>query len=267
MKKVLITGASRGIGRATALFLANHDYAVVGTSRDPSKYPTLEEGNVKYVAMNVNSIASVRKGVKNAAKIMGGIDVLINNAGISHVTPFEETSDKDSRTIMETNFFGLAAVTREAIPFLRESDKGIIINISSLGGVMGIPFQSYYVASKYAVEGLSESIRMELKSQGIQVVLIEPGNIRTEIGKHRLYPRKVGAHYQKTYSIVRDIVDSTVDEAESPEIIAKLILKILQRKNPRVRYPAGKGSGMISMLVRFLPQKITERLLLNYYNL
>jgi len=267
MKKVLISGASRGIGRANALFLAERGYTVVGTSRDPSKYHGLEEGNVTYVAMDVNRSTSVRKGVKNAAKIMGGIDVLINNAGISHVTPFEETSERDGRMIMETNFFGLAAVIREAIPFLRKSDNGLIINISSLGGIMGIPFQSYYVASKYAVEGLSESIRMELKSQGIQVVLIEPGNIRTEIGKHRLYPRKVGAPYQKTYSIVRDIVDSTVDEAEPPEIIAKLIHKILQKKNPGVRYPAGKGSRMISFLIRVLPQKITERLLLNYYNL
>ena len=269
-KRVLITGASRGIGKAIAIYLADKGLSVVGTTRNPDKLADdLKDSNIRFVGMDVTDIDSVKKGVKEASEILKGIDILINNAGISHIGPFEEMPEDQGRAVLETDFFGVAAVIKAALPVIRESsgENGFIINISSLGGRMGIPFQSYYVAAKFALEGLSESLRMELIPQGIKVVLIEPGNIMTDIASHHLLCDTDSPHYEEIFSKTREIIRDTVKDAESPEVVARLVYKIINKKRPKVRYPAGKGSGNISLLIKLFPQSLTEKLLLNYYNI
>ncbi|MFO7558239.1 MAG: SDR family oxidoreductase [Desulfobacterales bacterium] len=266
-RKVLITGASSGIGKAVAVFLAQKGFYVVGTTRNLTTLPE-DPGASKmfrFVIMDVTDKASVRSGVEEAAGLMGGIDVLVNNAGISNVGPFEDIPEEEGRSVIETNFFGLASVTREVLPIMRNSGGGLIVNISSLGGIMGIPFQSYYAASKFAVEGFSESIRMELLSQGIDVVLVEPGNIKTGIGKNRMVLSGVSPSYQKGYDAAKQVIEKGVDGAEPPEVVARLIYKIIRKKSPKVRYPSGNGSGMICFLLKVLPQRVKEKLLLRYY--
>lgn len=260
--RVLVTGASSGIGRATADYLAAKGMQVAGTSRNISNAP---EGAVRLVEMDVTDQSSVAAGVKRTVELLGGIDVLVNNAGISHVGPFEETPEELGRGIMETNFFGVLRVTKEVLPIMREHGSGSIINVGSLGGIMGIPFQSYYVASKFALEGFCESIRMELRNQGIRVVVIEPGNIKTEINRNRKVVEKVAPHYQKEYAAARGVIEKTVEDAEPPENIARLIYDLIRKKKPKLRYPAGKGAGAISFAVRHFPQRTFEKILLKYY--
>ncbi len=266
-RKVLITGASSGIGKVVAVFLAQKGFYVVGTTRNLTTLPEDPWASkmFRFVMMDVTDKASVRSGVEEAAGLLGGIDVLINNAGISNVGPFEDIPEEEGRSVIETNFFGLASVTREVLPIMRNSGGGLIVNVSSLGGIMGIPFQSYYAASKFAVEGFSESIRMELLSQGIDVVLVEPGNIKTGIGKNRMVLSGVSPFYQKGYDAAKQVIEKGVDGAEPPEVVARLIYKIIRKRSMNVRYPAGKGSGTISFLLKILPQKAKERLLLRYY--
>jgi len=266
-KKVLITGASSGIGKAAAVFLSQKGFSVVGTTRNLSKLPEdiAASKMFHFVFMDVTDRVSVKRGVEEAAGILGGVDVLINNAGISNVGPFEDIPDEEGRRVMETNFFGLTSVTREVLPVMRSGGDGLIINISSLGGIMGIPFQSYYAASKFAVEGFSESIRMELLSQGINVVLVEPGNIRTGIGENRMVLSKVTSSYRKGYDSARQVIEKGVHDAEPPEVVARLIYKIIRKRSMKVRYPAGKGSGTIAFLLKVLPQRVKEKLLLRYY--
>lgn len=267
--KVLITGASSGIGRAAALYLSEKGFQVAGASRNPDNTAATSQNAAAFpsVAMDVTDAASVKNGIAKAAEILGGIDVLINNAGVSHVGPFEEMSEEEGRGVMETNFFGAAAVAREVIPIMRRQGKGLIINVSSLAGFMGIPFQSYYAAGKFALEGLSESLRMELAPQNIKVVLVEPGNIKTEINSNRQRHETVPEHYRASYETVREIIEKSVDDAEPPEVIARTIHKIILSKNPKTRYPSGKGSVSINLLVRLLPQFLVEKLLMRYYRL
>jgi len=266
-RNVLITGASSGIGKAAAVFLSQKGFSVVGTTRNLSKLPKNPAASemFRFVFMDVTDKVSVRRGVEQAAGILGGINVLVNNAGISNVGPFEDMPEEEGRSVIETNFFGLASVTREVLPVMRNEGGGLIVNISSLGGIMGIPFQSYYAASKFAVEGFSESIRIELLSQGIDVVLVEPGNIKTGIGENRMVLSSVSPLYRKGYDSARQVIKKGVDNAEPPEVIARLIYKIIRKRSLKVRYPAGKGSGTISFLLKFLPQNIKEKLLLRYY--
>src|SRR3989338_6198581 len=158
---VLITGASKGIGKATALLLANMDYTVYATARKSE---------------------DIKKVVEDGKKA-GKIDILINNAGYGQFGPFEEISEQKLRDQMETNFFGVARMARLVIPIMREKGEGLIINISSVAGRIGFPLGSPYNASKFAVEGLSESLRAELNQFNIHVVLVEPGFIMTEFAQ------------------------------------------------------------------------------------
>ena len=265
---VLITGASSGIGRAAALYLADRGCRVVGTTRRPDRLPPsyLEDGRITYIAMDVCDPASVSPGVEAALDSLGRLDVLINNAGISHVGVFEDMTDDDGRKIMETNFFGAVTVTRACLPHLRQS-KGLVINIGSLAGIMGIPFQSFYAASKYALEGLTESLRLETAHAGVRFSIVEPGNIKTEINEHRqVLPVKTES-YQEAFDSARSVIEQSLEDAEPPDVIARRIHQVITAKNPSVRYPSGKGAKMISLLVRLLPWFLTEKILKKYYGL
>lgn len=269
MKRILITGGSSGIGRSVAFYLAEKGFRVVGTTRHPERLPVelSEQQNVRYVAMDVTDPASVRNGISEALEHLGGLDVLVNNAGISHLGPFELISEESARQYVETNFLGVSRVTRAILPVMREQKDGLIINIGSLAGLMGIPFQAYYAATKFALEGFTESIRMELQPFGIRVTIVEPGNFITEIAQHRQTIAEVPPDYSPHYGPARSKIEESLYEGDDPRGIAELIGKIIQLKKPKVRYAAGKGSKMLSLLAKHLPDFLTERILQSYYGL
>ena len=265
---VLITGASSGIGRASALYLAERGCRVVGTARQPDRLPPsfLGDDRITYIALDVCDPNSVARGVETALARLGRLDVLINNAGISHVGAFEDMTDADGRRILETNFFGAVTVIRACLPHLRQS-RGLVINIGSLAGIMGIPFQSFYSASKYALEGLTESLRLETVHTGVRFAIVEPGNIKTEITEHRQVTPVTTDVYRVFYESTKRLIEQTLEEAEPPDVIARRVYQIITAKRPSVRYPAGKGAVMISLLVKLLPWFLTEKILNKYYGL
>ncbi len=266
-KRVLVTGASRGIGKAIALMLAENGLSVVGTTRQPQGLPDDLKRNpaVTFVKMDVTDIQSVPGAVAEAARIHGGIDVLVNNAGISHIGPFEEMPDEQARKIMMTNFFGAGAVIRAALPHLRDAGGGLIINVTSLAGRIGIPYQTFYCASKFALEGLSEALRLELFSQNIRVVVVEPGDIRTDIGEHRLMCDAQMPHNKAGFAAACEAINRSVGNAGPPRDVARVVLGVIRAKNPKLRYVAGKGAASTSFLVKLLPRRLVERLIRDHY--
>jgi NAD(P)-dependent dehydrogenase (short-subunit alcohol dehydrogenase family) len=266
-KRVLVNGASRGIGMAIALYLADRGYSVVGTSRFTDKLPASLKNHpfLRFVAMDVTDIQGVPSAVGEAARIFGGIDVLVNNAGISHIGPFEEMPDEQARKIMMTNFFGAGAVIRAVLPHLRDSGGGLIINVTSLAGRIGIPYQTLYCASKFALEGFSEALRLELFSQNIRVVVVEPGDIRTDIGDHRLMCEARTPHYREGFAATCDAINRSVGSAGPPEDVARVVLDVIRSRNPKTRYVAGKGAASTSFLVKALPRRLVELLIRRHY--
>jgi len=174
---VLITGASRGIGKACAERLVAEGDNVYGTSR----HPEAENGdrNLHMLAMDVNRDESVNAAVNKILAVERRIDVVINNAGFGIAGSVEDTSVEEGKSLFETNFFGVLRVCRAVLPTMRNMGRGTIINISSLGGRIGLPYQGLYSATKFAIEGLSEALRMELRQFGIDVTLVEPGDVCT----------------------------------------------------------------------------------------
>ena len=233
-KIVLITGISSGFGKSTAEQLAKHGYTVYGTSR---KQIDVHDG-ISMITMDVTNGTSIREGVETVLKKEGRIDVLINNAGMGISGAIEEVSLTEARLQMDTNFFGMFQLIQAVLPAMRKQGTGTIINISSIGGLMGLPYQGFYAASKFAIEGLSESLRMELKHFNIKIILINPGDFYTNFTANRQIISKSGhesayeSHFKKTLAVIEK--DET--GGLSPEIIGKKIINILQKKNPRPRY-------------------------------
>ena len=189
-KIVLITGASSGIGKAVARRLAGGEYVVFGTSRDPSG--SGEIPGVKLLPLDVRSDNSVSACVQAVLDQAGGLDVLINNAGYALTGAVEEASLEEAKEQFETNFFGIARMVKAVLPVMRRRGRGRIINISSLAGLAPMPYQGFYSASKHALEGYSEALRQEVKPFNIHVSLVEPGFIRTGLGREQ--PESRGRH-------------------------------------------------------------------------
>jgi len=182
---VLVTGASSGIGRACAAHLASRGYRVFGAQRSAPD----SAGPIEMLRMDVNDDASVHAATSYILKTAGRIDALVNNAGYALMGSVEDTSIEEARAQMETNFFGALRVIRAVLPAMRQQGSGYIINISSLAGVLGLPFSGLYSASKFALEGMTESLRLEVRGFGIKTVLIEPGDFSTQLPAKRQVPK------------------------------------------------------------------------------
>jgi len=272
---VLITGASSGFGEACARHLSQKGYRVYGTSRNagfekksapsPAGVPFL-----KMIPMDVRETASVNKGVKYIIDREGRIDVMVNNAGIAVAGTVEDMTVDDVKSQFETNFFGAVRVCQAVIPKMRAQHSGYIVNISSIGGVMGIPFQSAYSASKFALEGFTEAFRIEVKPFGIHVVLIEPGDFKTSITKNRIKPTisQKNFAYAKQYHTALTIMENEEKNGQPPEKLALLLEKIITHPSPKVRYTIGKLEQRLSTLYkRLVPSKTYERTFMKYYKL
>ncbi|WP_239004850.1 SDR family oxidoreductase [Paenibacillus tepidiphilus] len=269
----LITGTSSGFGLLTALELAGQGYHVIAAMRDISRSGELlklaEHADIRErihpVTMDVTDEAAVNRTVAEAEAAWGGIDVLVNNAGFAVGGFTEEVSMEDWRRQMETNFFGVIAVSKAAIPGMRVRRSGIIINVSSVSGLTGFPGYGPYAASKFAVEGFSESLRQELAGFGIRVVLVEPGSFRTPIwdkGIDGLQVREASPYARELDDVLR-YSRRTAMNAPHPRAVAELIGRIVRMRSPKLRYPVGKGTRLLIIGKTLLPWKLLERIIAN----
>jgi NAD(P)-dependent dehydrogenase (short-subunit alcohol dehydrogenase family) len=250
----LVTGASSGIGEACARRLAAGGWRVFGTQRGPQLPPA---GAVEMISMNVDDDESVTRGVAAVLERAGRVDALVNNAGFALAGAVEDTSTAEAKAQFETNFFGALRVVRAVLPAMRRQRSGTIVNISSLAGVFGLPFAGLYSASKFALEGLSESLRFETRGFGIRVVLVEPGDFRTRITERRRYAAaaEVNDAYRTLFEQFKKRQDEDETKAAAPEPVARVVERILRHPRPKLRYPVGIPSQrMVVPLRRFLPQ-------------
>ncbi len=263
---VLITGATSGIGRETALDLAKRGFRVFATGRNRDALAKLDEAkldNLTALPLDVTDAESIASAQQAIAGATGGygIDVLINNAGYGDLGPTELVSDQDMRKQFDTNVFGLMAVTRTFLPEMRVRGSGRIINVSSIGGRITMPNFGVYSASKYALEALSDSLRMELAAFGIKVVLIEPGPINTNFTGRAMDNAEKYSQAGPYEAIVRR-AEKMAAFAErtgvGPHVITRAIRKAMTARFPRARYVAPLRGYFALALAKLLPTRVTD---------
>jgi short-subunit dehydrogenase len=265
-KVVLITGITSGFGEKTAGLLAAKGYRVYGTSRkavDSAKpYSVLQ--------MEVTDPSSVKIAVDKIIGLEGRIDVLINNAGMGISGPVETTPADEIRLQMDTNFMGFVNTIQQVVPVMRSQGAGIIINMSSIGGLMGLPYQGFYSASKFAVEGLSEALRMELKPYNIKVVLVNPGDFKTHFTANRKVNTSVvsGTGYEEQFRESLAVIEKDENGGLNPEILARKIARILERKNPCHQYVVATFEQKLAVLIKtILPGSWFMKILSSHYGI
>jgi short-subunit dehydrogenase len=265
-KVVFITGASSGIGKAIGTYLHDKGFRVIGSSRNPEKY---SNPLFPLLAVDVKNPASIQEAVTNIIANYGEIDVLINNAGVGITGPLEELPEHEIKANFETNFFGPIAVMKAVLPHMRHQKSGLIINITSIAGYMGLPYRSIYSASKGALELLTESLNMEVKPFGIAITNVAPGDFATKIAYNRFHaPVIKGSAYEASYGKSLSLLNEHVDSGSNPEQMAEAIYAIIKTNNPKIHYKVGSFMQKFSVVLkRILPDKSYERLLMNHYKL
>jgi len=270
MKVALVTGASSGIGLHTARALARKGWTVYAVARRTDRLAELDADGVNTFAMDVTDDASMRAGVDRVLAAEGRIDLLVNNAGYGSFGALETVPIDEARSQFEVNIFGAARLTQLVLPTMRAQRSGRIINISSIGGVMYEPLGSWYHATKFALEGLSDSLRVEIAPFGIDVVLVQPGPIRTEwntIARNGLLESTAGTAYEGAGISAARTMESAdrPGRGAPPEHVAQIILRAAEADRPRTRYPAGRGARTIIIARRLLPDRAFDALLMRLY--
>jgi len=267
MKKVvLITGASSGIGKETAKILVEKGFTVYGAARRVEKMAELKEAGVKLLSMDVTDDASMVKGVNEILQNEKRIDILINNAGYGSFGALEDVPISEAKYQFEVNIFGLARLTQLALPTMRNQHSGRIINISSIAGSFGEPHGSWYHATKYAVEGLSDCLRMELKQFGIDVVIIKPGPIITEwnqIARENLLKVSGNTDYKVLANKHVKMLSMADKYGSLPIVVAKTIVRAVVSNRPKTRYATGGGAKIILFVRKILSDRMFDRLMLS----
>ena len=258
MAVVLITGCASGFGKLAALHFARQGDTVFASMRDPSRGEDLaktvegEKLSIEILKLDVNDEASVAGAVKQVLDAAGRIDVLVNNAGIGHRGPIEETDDAELKEVFETNFFGAMRVTRAVVPHMRKQGSGRIISVSSLAGVVTPPFDGVYSASKKALEAASEALYYEVSPFGIKVALIEPGGFETNIENTRRVSRRFteGSPYLERARRFEESLSRLPAAAARGDAqqVAELIYNVAQEEKPKLRYLVGQDAEMIGGL-------------------
>jgi NAD(P)-dependent dehydrogenase (short-subunit alcohol dehydrogenase family) len=256
-KVVLITGASSGVGQSTARLLSQKGYRVFGTSRNPASAEAIP--TVEMLALDVRTDASVLACVTAVVNRVGRIDVLVNNAAYELAGALEEISLEEAKAQFETNFFGVVRMVIAVVPSMRQQRQGQIINVGSLSGVSSIPFMGIYSASKFALEGYTEALRMELKPFNIHVSLTQAGFLKTPM----MDKRQVSAARLKEYDAWRERAFTAIrdqeEKAPGPQLVAETVLKIISSKTPRLHYLIGPQAKFVSSIKWFLPAGAYER--------
>ena len=265
-KVVLITGGSSGIGKAIGEFLFDKGFTVYGTSRNPEQNP---HSVFPLVTLDVRDVNSIQAAIAHILSETGRLDVVINNAGVGITGPLEEIPMQEIKNNFETNFFGPIEVMKAVLPQMRSQKTGLIINITSIAGYMGLPYRSVYSASKGALELITEALRMEVKSFGIQITNVAPGDFATNIAAGRFHaPVIQGSAYEKVYGNVLKTMDEHVDSGSNPNEMAEAVYQIIQNPNPKIHYKVGAFMQKFSIVLkRILPDKVYEKMLMNHYKL
>ncbi|WP_409343538.1 SDR family oxidoreductase [Paenibacillus sp. MBLB4367] len=268
----IVTGASSGFGLLTATALAKEGFRVIATVREPGREAALMEeaeragvaGRIECLPLDVTDHAGVLHVAATVFSRFGRIDVLVNNAGFALGGFAEEVPIAEWRRQFETNFFGLVAMTQAVLPHMREQKHGTIVNVSSVSGLAGLPGYAPYAASKFAVEGFSESLRLETADFGVKVVLVEPGAYRTAIWAKGFAQinRPHDSPYRAKLDRILAYSRRTAETAPDPREVADAIVEIALARSPKLRYPLGRGSRMLRLAKAVVPWKWYERAVL-----
>ncbi|MTD56561.1 SDR family NAD(P)-dependent oxidoreductase [Amycolatopsis pithecellobii] len=260
---VLVTGSSSGIGAACADRLSRAGCTVYGASRRGHA-----EGDIRPLVLDVSDDDSVKCAVSTVLKREGHIDVLVNNAGFGLLGAVEETSADEAREQFEVNFLGYHRMTCAVLPSMRQRKSGMIINISSLAGMLGLPFESFYCASKFAVEGWSEALAHEVSSDGIRIAIVQPSDIRTDFPANRRTTAAFGTDptLKTRASNVMEVVLRDETQGQGPDVVARRVAHIIASPGKKLRYPAGSIAqrGGVA-LKRWLPEALFLRAIRKYY--
>jgi NAD(P)-dependent dehydrogenase (short-subunit alcohol dehydrogenase family) len=266
-KVVLITGGSSGIGKSVAHFLTDKGFTVYGTSRNPQRIT--EHLPFKLIALDVTDVTTITTAVNTIIKEEGHLDIVINNAGIGITGPLEETPDIEIKNAFQTNVFGPLDVIKASLPHMRKQGSGLIINVTSIAGYMGLPYRGVYSATKGTLELLTEALRMEIKDFNIQMANIAPGDFATNIASGRYHsPILEDSPYKVPYGNTLALMNEHVDHGSDPIEMAEAIYRIINSKKPKIHYKVGAFMQKFSIVLkRILPDVIYEKLLLNHYKL
>lgn len=252
----LVTGASSGIGEATAKKLATAGYKVYGTSRRGA-----QSGQQPFamLPLDVTSDDSVETVAKELIQREGRIDLLVNNAGFG-VAPAgaEESSIEQAKAIFETNFFGLIRMTRAVVPHMRRQGGGRIINIGSVLGFLPMPYAALYAATKHAIGGYSESLDHELRTRNIRVSVIEPAYTKTQFDANFLAPDSMLDEYHEVRALLNKVLKNVMETADDPAVVADAVLKAAVAAQPKLRYTAGTLANRLRLLRRFAPAGVLD---------
>ncbi|PKU24025.1 oxidoreductase [Telmatospirillum siberiense] len=252
----LVTGASTGIGRATAITLAKAGFRVFGTSRKPTSGGP---AGVTMLACDVGDDASVSKLIADIEGKAGRIDLLVNNAGIGLLGGAEESSIAQAQRLFDINVFGVMRVTNAVLPIMRRQKSGRIINMSSVLGLIPAPFNALYASTKHAIEGYSESLDHELRTQGVRVALVEPAYTRTSFEDNLVKPDQMLDIYNSGRASTNLVMRKAMETGDMPEVVADTVLKAATDARPKHRYAAGKMARQVSFLRRFVPESAFDK--------
>ena len=261
-KTILITGSSSGIGESTAHLFQEKGWNVAATMRNPERYSKSQGfDNIAYFRLDVTNSDTINQAIEDVIERFGKIDVVVNNAAYSLTGPFEAGSTEQIQALYDVDVFGVMNVTRAVIPYFRKWGNGIIVNISSLGGRVGIPQSSFYASAKWAVEGFSESIRFELKKLGIRIKIIEPGGVKTNFAKNSTIVRMDEIpSYKKTMDKRIAAYEKRRSRLSDPSDIAEVVYRAATDHHDRLRYLAGDDAKFFWRLKRILPFPVFTRL-------
>ncbi|WP_213741921.1 oxidoreductase [Bradyrhizobium sp. dw_411] len=257
-----VTGCSTGFGREFARAALAHGFRVVATARDPNKLSDIiagHEDRAIAIALDVTNADQIKQAVSEAKRAFGRIDVLVNNAGYGYLAAVEEGEDKDIRAMFETNFFGLAAMVRAVLPGMRARRHGQIINIASVGGIVGFAGSGYYAATKFAVEGLSQSLAREVEPLGIRVLVVEPGPFRTDWAGRSLKQSAnfIGDYEQTAGSRRRETAGYSGQQAGDPVRAAEAVIEAVQSPAPPSHLVLGRaGLENVEAQLRSMIQEV-----------
>jgi len=269
-KAVLITGCSTGIGRATAARLARGGYRVYATARRLAAIDDLQRLGCRTLPLDVCDESSLRAAVETVEKEEGAVGILVNNAGYGSEGPAEEVPMEEVRRQFETNVFGLLRLTQLVLPGMRRQRWGKVVNLSSMGGKLTLPGGGIYHSTKYAVEALSDALRFEVRGFGVDVIVVEPGPIKTEFGDTAIKRVDAIGGGDPAYAAFRDVLKQQIRGAyEGPmamlagqaDDVAKIIEKAIAARRPRTRYPVTLGARMLLGLRRWLPDRAFDAFL------
>ena len=258
----LITGASSGIGKATAHTLATHGYSVFAAARRLDRLEAMRSENIEPLVLDVTSEASVNDAIEHIAQQRGRVDVLVNAAGYAAFGALEEVTNEQAQRQFDVNVFGLMRMVRATLPLMRQHHSGRIINVSSIQGKVAAPMVGWYSASKYAVEGLSDALRVEVAPFGIKVVVIEPGSTTSEFSDVALQELHATSHldaYKKRSLALESFMTGSARHAHDPEIIAQTIYKAVTTQQPRTRYAAPAEARRLVLLRRIASDRLVDR--------